>query len=146
DLVVGTPVALRGRPETASLVGVLLNLLPLRTGVAGDPRFLDLLDRVRDAALGAFAHRQAPFERMAEELVPGRDPGSTPWVRVFFNMPTGGTGHPEPIRAGGLEVQPLLTGEVGSEFDLTVYAREHEQGLRLDLGYKAELLAPGEAA
>ena len=145
DLVVGTPMALRGRPETADLVGVLLNLLPLRTDLAGDPPFSDLLERVRGTALGAFAHRHVPFERLAEELAPGRDPGSTPWVRVFFNMPTGGTGHPEPIRSGGLAVQPLLTGEVGSEFDLTFYAREYEQGIRLDLGYKAELLTPAEA-
>jgi non-ribosomal peptide synthetase component F len=146
DLVVGTPFSLRGRPEAAGLVGFLLNLLVLRTDLGGDPTFAELLARVRDTALGAFSHREVPFERLAEELCPGGEPGSTPWVRVLFNMPTGGAGHPEAIRAGGIEVQPLLTGEVGSEFDLTFYAREQGSGIRLDLGYNAGLLAAGEAA
>jgi condensation domain-containing protein len=144
DLVVATPLALRARSEFGGIVGFLLNLLPLRADLSGDPTFLDLLQRARDAFLGALAHRVAPVEWLAEELLPGHDPGSLPWASVMFNMPSGEAGHSEPLRAGGVEVEPLLTGEMGSEFDLTFYAREVAGGIRLDLGYNAGLLAPGE--
>jgi hypothetical protein len=144
DLVVGTPVALRGRPEAAGILGFLLNLLPLRADLSADPTFTDLLQRLRDIFLGALEHREAPFEWLAEELLPGRAPGEIPWIRVLFNMPSGDAGHAEPLRAGGVGLEPLLTGEMGSEHDWTFYARELAGGIRLDLGYNADLLAPGE--
>ncbi|HYH45833.1 MAG TPA: condensation domain-containing protein [Thermoanaerobaculia bacterium] len=146
DLIVGTPLALRGRPEAGSIVGFLLNVLPLRTDLSGDPTFLELLHRARDAFLGALAHREPPIEWLAEELLPGRDPGALPWVQVLFNMPSGETGHSDPLRVHGVELQPLLTGEMASEIDLTFYARELEGGIRLGLGYNANVLAPGEPA
>jgi hypothetical protein len=146
DLIIGTPVALRGRPEAAGILGFLLNLLPLRTDLSRDPTFLDLLHRVRDTFLGALAHREAPFEWLAGELLSGRPPGETPWIRVLFNMPSGDAGHTEPLRAGGVEMAPLLTGEMGSEFDWTFYARELAGGIRLDFGFNANLLAPEEPA
>jgi Condensation domain len=144
DLIVGTPVAQRGRPEAADIVGCLLNLLPLRACLAGDPTFLALLQRARDTFLGALAHREPPVEWLAKELLPGHDPGALPWIRVLFNMPSGEAGHSDPLRAGGVEIEPLLTGEMGSEFDWTFYARELVRGIRLDLGVNANLLAPGE--
>jgi Condensation domain len=146
DLIVGTPLALRGRPEAAGIAGFLLNLLPLRTDLSGDPTFLDLLRRARDGFLGALAHREPPVEWLAEEILPAREPGSLPWIRVLFNMPSNDAGHADPRQAGPLEVQPLLTGEMGSEFDWTFYARELAGGIRLDLGVNANLLAPGEPA
>jgi len=146
DIIVGTPVVLRGRPEAAGIVGFLLNLLALRTDVGGDPSFAELLRRERDSFLGAFTHREAPLEWLAAELLPGRDPGNAPWIRVMFNMPSGGAGHQEPLVAQGIEIEPLLTGEMGSEFPLTFYAREVEERIRLDLGYNANVLAPGEPA
>jgi hypothetical protein len=130
-------------------MGMLLNLLALRTDLSGDPTFLGVLHRVRDTFLGAFSHREAPIEWLAAKLVPESGPEApTPWLRVLFNMPSGEAGHSEPMRAGsaeGIEVQPLLTGEMGGELDLTFYARELPAGIRLDLGYNANLLAPGEA-
>jgi len=146
DVVVGTPVVLRGRPEAAGIAGFLLNLLALRTDVSGDPTFADLLSRERDSFLDAFSHREAPLEWLAAELLPGRDPGDVPWIRVMFNMPSGGAGHHEPLLAHGVEIEPLLTGEMGSEFPLALYAREMGERIRLDLGYKANVLAPGEPA
>jgi condensation domain-containing protein len=146
DLTVGTPIALRGRPEAAGVAGFLLNLLPLRTDLAGDPTFLDLLHRARDTFLGALAHREPPIEWLAEELLPARPAESLPWIRVLFNMPSSDAGHADPVQAGPLAVEPLLTGEMGSEFDWTFYARELAGGIRLDLGVNANLLAPGEPA
>lgn len=145
DLVVGTPMALRARPELAGIFGYLLNVLPLRADLSGDPSFLGVLQRVRESFLGALAHRLAPIEWLAEELLPGHDPGVLPWVNVLFNMPSGEAGHVDPLRAGDVEVLPLLTGELGSEIDLVLYAREVTGGIRLDLGFNANLFAPGEA-
>jgi len=146
DVIVGTPVVLRGRSEAAEIAGDLLNLLALLTDVSGDPSFAELLRRERDSFLGAFTHREAPLEWLAAELLPGRDPGEPPWIRVMFNMPSGGAGHQEPLVVHGVEVEPLLTGEMGSEFPLTFYAREVGDRIRLDLGYNANVLAPGEPA
>ena len=143
-VILGIPMALRGRPEAAGIVGCLLNLLALRPDLGGDPTFAELLRRVRDTFLGAFTHREAPIEWLARELAPQHDPGAVPWITVLFNMPSGGAGHAEPLRAHGVELAPLLTGEVGSELDLTFHAREVPGGLRLDLGYNANVLAPGE--
>ncbi|HEV2846884.1 MAG TPA: condensation domain-containing protein [Thermoanaerobaculia bacterium] len=145
DLIVGTPMALRARPEAAGISGFLLNVLPLRTDLAGDPTFLELLHRVRDTFLGALSHRAAPIEWLAEEFLHGHAPGALPWVNVLFNMPSGEAGHVEPLTAGDLEFLPLLTGEMGSEPDLTFYAREVAGGMRLDLGFNANLFAPAEA-
>lgn len=146
DVIVGTPLAQRGRPEAAGIAGFLLNLLALRTDLSGDPPFAELLRRVRDTFLGAFTHREAPLEWLAKELLPDRDPGDAPWIQVLFNMPSGGAGHHEPLRAHGVEVEPLLTGEMGFELPLTFYAREVGERIRLDLGYNAGVLALGEPA
>jgi hypothetical protein len=146
DLIVGTPLALRGRPEAAGIAGFLLNLLPLRIDLAGDPTFLDLLHRARDTFLGALAHREPPIEWLAEEILPAHPPGPLPWIRAVFNMPSSDAGHADPLRIGPLEIHPLLTGEMGSELDWTFYARELAGDIRLDLGVNADLLAPGEPA
>ncbi|HEY9422177.1 MAG TPA: hypothetical protein VIW92_12240, partial [Thermoanaerobaculia bacterium] len=87
----------------------------------------------------------APVEWLAEKLAPGHDPGAVPWTRVLFNMPAGEAGHSAPLKVRGLELLPLATGELRSEFDLTFYAREVAGGIRLDLGFNANLFAPGEA-
>ena len=146
DLIVGTPLALRGRPEAAGIVGFLLNVLPLRTDLAGDPTFRELVERARDSFLGALAHREPPIEWLAGELLPGWDPAALPWVHVLFNMPSGEAGHSAPRAVHGVEVRPLVTGEIEAELDLSFSAREREGGIRLGIGYNANRLAPGEPA
>ncbi|HEX2187469.1 MAG TPA: condensation domain-containing protein, partial [Longimicrobiaceae bacterium] len=78
DVVVGTPIAGRTRAETDRVVGLFLNSLALRVSLAGDPAFRELLRRVRETTLNAYAHQDAPFEAVLEEIQPERSPDRTP--------------------------------------------------------------------
>jgi ribosomal protein S18 acetylase RimI-like enzyme len=88
DIVVGSPIAGRNQAETEGLIGCFSNTLLLRTSLAGDPSFRTLLGRIRETALGAFAHQDMPFERIVEELRPRRAPNRTPLFQVNFRLQT----------------------------------------------------------
>ncbi|HET7230144.1 MAG TPA: condensation domain-containing protein, partial [Longimicrobium sp.] len=117
DLVVGTPVANRGRHETEGVVGFFANTLALRTDLSGDPTFREALRRVRDTAVGAYAHEELPFERLVEELHPRRDLSRNPAFQVMFLLDEAPL---RPFRLAGVDLVPLEVDPGTSMFDLTL--------------------------
>ena len=117
----GTVIAGRNPEETEGLIGFFLNTLVLRTQTTEDPRFVELLGRVRETCLGAYAHQDVPFEKLVEELQPERNLGDTPFFRVAFGLDNA------PKRT--LELPDLklhiLGGDHGAiRFDLTLWVLE----------------------
>jgi amino acid adenylation domain-containing protein len=91
DVLLGAPIANRNRAETEGLIGFFLNTLVLRTDVSGDPGFQELLGRVRETCLGAFAHQDLPLEQVLKAVHADRDPGRGSPFQVMFllqNAPT----------------------------------------------------------
>ena len=84
DISIGCPVAGRNRPEVENLIGFFLNILVFRIDTSGEPSFVELLERVRQVCLGAYAHQDLPFEKLVEELRPERQLNRNPLVDVTF--------------------------------------------------------------
>ena len=139
DLLVGTPVANRTRVETEGLVGLFANTLVLRARLEDKPSFAELLQRVREAVLGAHQHQQVPFERLVEELQPERDLSRTPLFQVMFvaaeEEATGGWQLP------GLELSAERVETGTSKFELTLFVTAEGEGLRVTAEYNTDLFA-----
>jgi len=123
DIPVGVPVAGRADPALEGLVGNFVNTLVLRADVSGDPSFAELVGRVREADLGAYAHQDLPFERLVDALAPDRSLSRHPLFQValaFQNIPLATWQLP------GLAAQPLpAEPSAGADlFDLSVTLRE----------------------
>ncbi len=136
DVVVGIPIAGRTAVETESLLGCFINLLPLRTRVAGDASFRDLLAGVRDASLEAFSHQELPFDALVERLRPKRIPGRNPIAQVLFNFR-----NTPRLRAEftGLDsvIEPAPLASMVSDFELGI--AQGPDGLTCEALYRADL-------
>ncbi len=136
DIVVGTPIAGRNRTELEGLIGFFVNTLVLRTSVGGNPTFQDLLMRVKQTALDAYAHQDLPFEKLVEVLQPQRQRSVNPIVQVMFtvhNQPV------QPFAPDGLTVESIETRNDAAKFDLSVHVAERDDELEIGFGYDADL-------
>ncbi|HVS00902.1 MAG TPA: amino acid adenylation domain-containing protein, partial [Thermoanaerobaculia bacterium] len=136
DLVVGSPIAGRTRSEVEPLIGFFVNTLVLRSDLSGGPGLRELLQRVRESALGAYAHQDVPFEKLVEELAPDRDLGRTPLFQAMFVLQNA----PEIVlELPGLCLSRLSLPSGTVKFDLTLTLMESERGLTGSLTYSTDL-------
>jgi len=136
DIVVGSPIANRTRAETEGLIGFFVNTLVLRTDLGGDPTFRELLRRVREVTLEAYAHQDLPFERLVEALQPGRDLSHTPLFQVMLVLQNA---QAQGLDLGGVTVTPLEVHNAASKFDLSLFAWEKADGLATAVEYSTDL-------
>jgi amino acid adenylation domain-containing protein len=132
DLVVGTPIASRDRPELESAIGVLLNTLPLRTNMGDDPTFRQLLHRVQETTLDALSHKHIPIEKLAEE-------GSLQTIRPFDAVFALQNELPPAPSLAGLHVEPMAVGNGTAKFDISLAMREMDDGLSGAIEYNTDL-------
>jgi natural product biosynthesis luciferase-like monooxygenase protein len=140
DITVGTAVAGRNRAETEDLIGLFINTLALRTDLTGEPSFIEVLRRVREVALGAYAHQDVPFEKLVEELQPERDLSRSPLFQVMFalqNVPR------EDLSLSGLSLSPVETSSGMSRFDISLSMTERGDQLRGMVEYNTDLFDAG---
>ncbi|WP_051717059.1 condensation domain-containing protein [Streptomyces megasporus] len=138
DLLVGTPVGNRDRPEWSALVGYFADTLVMRTDLSDDPTFRELLGRVRKTALEAFVHRDLPFRMLVEELAPERAANRNPLFQVMFilqNIPA----RRRQVELPGVTMTRLDDVRSTSIFDVRLDLFEFEDELRGQLEYSTDL-------
>ena len=135
DLLIGTPMAGRGRADFERTVGYLVNVLPLRADLAGEPSFRELLRRMRDTVLEALDHQDFPFSLLVERLVPTRDPGRSPLVELLFIWYRSAL-----LEASGGEASSVMAWEQrGAPYDLMLLMTEANDRLLGRFQYNADL-------
>ncbi len=139
DLIVGTDVANRNRSETEGILGLFVNQLVLRADLSGDPGFREILRRVRGTAFEAFAHQDAPFDKLVEVLNPVRDMSRTPLFQVKLVLQN------TPLEARSLrdlEVALLDLHNQTAKFDLLLNLNEGPAGIAGTLEFDTDLYEP----
>jgi acyl carrier protein len=136
DIIVGTPIANRNRVETEKLIGFFINQLAVRTDLAGNPPFDELLRRVREVTLEAYARQDMPIERIVEELQPERNSSYQPLFNVSFNL----INTPKKtLELPGVVLNAMPVSHNAARFDLTLLAEEADGTLRLTWEYKTDI-------
>jgi amino acid adenylation domain-containing protein/natural product biosynthesis luciferase-like monooxygenase protein len=144
DIVVGTPVAGRKRPQLEPLIGCFLNTLVLRTEIPENASFREVLGKVRETALDTYSHEDIPFEKVLEAVNPQRTLSRTSLFQVFVNMLT----LPEPLtdELPGIKTEIVEFPEESSKFDLTLYIYFQQEKINFSLVYNADLFLPERIA
>ena len=137
DILVGTPILNRSRRETENLIGFFVNTLVLRARPAGELPFRELLQQVREACLGGYAHQDIPFERLVQELAPDRDLSRSPLFQVMFTLETvAGEGS---AAGSGLRMRGMSAPTTTAKFDLMIGMVEAPSGLGVNIEYNVDL-------
>ncbi len=136
DIVVGSPIANRNRSEIEGLIGFFVNSLVLRTYLGGNPTFRELLSRVREVTLAAYAHQDLPFEKLVEELHPQRDLSHHPLFQVAIalqNTPI------EVLELPGLTLSLFENECVSAKLDLEFHLWQDLESLKGQVVYSTDL-------
>lgn len=136
DIVVGSPMANRGRREVEGLIGYFVNMVPLRTDLSGNPTFRDLLSRVRQTTLGAYAHQNVPLQKLLKELHLEREAGRAipfPAVFVLQNTPM------SPFKLADVTISAVDIFKQTTPADLYFAATEMSDGIIAGFKYSVDL-------
>jgi non-ribosomal peptide synthetase component F len=137
DIVVGTPVAGRGRAEWEGTVGLFANTLALRLQVGGKQTFGELLEQVRGRTLEALSHQDVPFEKVVQRVQPVRDLSRNPLFQVMFDAHDAAS---RELRISGLECQPFPVNVAASRFDLTLDVAVGAEMLEVWVEHRSDVL------
>ncbi|MDF0665454.1 MAG: amino acid adenylation domain-containing protein [Nitrospira sp.] len=141
DVAVGSPIANRTQSAVESIIGSFVNTLVLRTDLSGDPTFIELMARVRETALEAYANQDFPFDKLVETMHSARDHSSAPLVQVLFNVPNAPIGE---INVQGLSWVPFEVETQAAQFDLSLTI-ETEFSRKAYLTFNTDLFEPQTA-
>ena len=136
DIVVGTPIANRTRAEVEPLIGFFVNTLVMRTDLAGQPTYREVIRQVRDRSLEAYSHQEVPFEQVVEAVQPERDLSRSPLFQVMFalqNTPQGA------LQFAGLRLEAFALENETAKFDLTLSLMELGTEIVGSLEYNSDL-------
>jgi amino acid adenylation domain-containing protein len=136
DIAIGSPIANRNRPEIEGLIGFFVNTLVMRVDLSGNPTFVELLSRVRDVTLDAYAHQDLPFEKLVEELHPKRDLSRNPLFQVLFSL---GNAPRSALKLPGLSLNPVNVDFELAKFDISLLTEESEERIKAMLEYNTDL-------
>lgn len=136
DIIVGSPMANRNRAEINELLGFFSNILPLRTRMGGNPSFVELMSRVREVVLEAYAHQDIPFAKLVEALQPERDPSHTALFQVAYELQDAPM---RPLELPGLTLSTLDVHSGSVKFDLALHTEEAGLGLNGSFEYNTDL-------
>lgn len=139
DLIVGTPIANRTRKETEGLIGFFVNTLAIRARVSSEATLSDVIGRVREACLEAYAHQDMPFEKLVDVLQPSRDVGRSPIFQVMFDLQNAPMAE---LQVTGLEFESVEIENQTAKFDLSMTVQEADGGLIVGLEYNTDLFLP----
>ena len=138
DVVVGAPITGRRQQELDQLIGFFVNTLVFRTDLSGDPSFRDLLARVKETALGAYAHQDLPFEKLVEVLQPERDLSRQPIFQAWLALEGLGQGVGD-FTLPRLDVSGVPVKQVGAMFDISLMLSETIDVVKGTLDYATDL-------
>ncbi len=136
QLVLGTPIANRGRAELEPLIGFFTNTLVLRLITAGNPTFAELLERVKQTTVAAYAHQDLPFERLVDELHPERDLAQNPLFQVLFSYREGEN---EILHFDGVQGEMVVGRNNTAKFDLSLSLTRLDDCLHGRLEFSTDL-------
>lgn len=136
DISVGTPIPNRSWRASEGLIGNFVNMLVMRTDCSGDPTFVELIARVREVCLGAYDHRDVPFERIVEVLQPERDVSVAPLFQVLLECHTVRL---RPVDDGALRPTPVPMRRTAAQYDLSFSFVDHGEGMFGTVEYRSDL-------
>jgi amino acid adenylation domain-containing protein len=138
DILIGTVTAGRNRPEAERLIGLFINNVLLRADLSGDPTVREVLGRVVEVVLTAFAHDDMPLDHLASVLQPVREPNRSPFFQIMFAMlkfP------PRKFELAGLTIEPVQIDLGTARFDVTLEVSERDNELFVEWEYRTDLFA-----